>query len=117
MPYKDKDSFVAKSNHSKRSKKYYYKNKESILMKNKTEKNRIKSLRINNWKRRGLVELDGVYTFDSLYDYYLEINNCEVCDIILTTKNKCMDHCHTTGLFRWILCRNCNNFDNHFNLI
>ena len=36
------------------------------------------------------------------------------CNVLLTTDKtptptrKCMDHCHETGLFRFILCNKCN---------
>ena len=73
---------------------------------------------IKNWKRRGLIELEGVYTYQSLYEYYLSINNCEVCNKKFKNSiDRCMDHSHITGLFRWVLCRSCNNQDNWKNLI
>ena len=69
----------------------------------------IKAHKINRWKRCGLITDD----IDKIYDIYLSTTNCQKCNILLTTgKNtldrKCMDHCHETGLFRFILCNKCN---------
>ena len=69
--------------------------------------------RIANWKRRGLIETD-YYTYDSLYEIYLTHTNCELCNVELTVDKKrtkttkCMDHDHSTGIFRFILCQCCN---------
>ena len=53
------------------------------------------------------------YTYDEVYEYYLSIDNCEVCnkDISMGGHKKHMDHCHLTGIFRWVLCAGCNNHD------
>jgi hypothetical protein len=105
-----------KEKHRECNKRYYQKNKEKIKLKdkqcNQTESSE-KSKRIDKWKRRGL-KLYG-YTYDEVYEYYLSVNICEVCEVKLNTNNKnqkCMDHCHITGCFRWVLCRNCNTNDN-----
>jgi len=79
--------------------------KESQRLYKKTESGK-KSTRIYNWKKSGLKEFG--YTYDELYEYYLETNQCEVCQVELNEKNKRMDHCHETGCFRWILCHRCN---------
>jgi TFIIF-interacting CTD phosphatase-like protein len=97
--------------------RYYQKNKEDYLRKksiyNKKyyqSANGKKSTIINGWKCRGLKEFG--YTYDELYEYYLETNECEVCHKDITKpRDRCMDHCHDTGCFRWVLCRECNNND------
>jgi 5-methylcytosine-specific restriction endonuclease McrA len=113
MPYKDKKSEKAKISHSERSKRYYAKNRDNILLKNKTDERRLKSSRINNWKRSGVLG-----DLNELYEKYISALNCEKCGIIFNgdTKNKCLDHSHKTGEFRFILCRGCNNFDNFLKL-
>ncbi len=107
MPYKDPKSEIAKESNKKKGDKYYNKNRDKILLENKNNPNRLKSSRINNWKRRGII---GDLHF--LYDKYINTNNCEKCNLLfIDTKNKCLDHNHITGEFRFVLCRNCNNDD------
>ena len=79
------------------NKKYRKENKE------KTNK----FLRINNWKRRGVISDD----YYKLHEYYLSIKECENCGIELNqdySTKKCLDHDHDTGEFLNILCHNCN---------
>tara|TARA_R110001592_G_scaffold830_2_gene4352 strand:- start:17 stop:517 length:501 start_codon:yes stop_codon:yes gene_type:complete len=67
---------------------------------------------ISKWKQRGLIELEGVYTYQSLYEYYLSVDSCEVCETKFKNSfDKCLDHCHTSNIFRWVLCRRCNTND------
>lgn len=64
---------------------------------------------ISNWKQRGLIHED----YNQLYDCYINTHKCDVCLKDFTdSTDRCMDHNHETGLFRQILCRNCNNQDN-----
>ena len=115
-------------------KQYIIDNRESIKEQNKQYKienrqkikEQKKQWRINNhdintiknWKRRGLIELEGVYTYESLYEYYLSINECEVCKTkFKDSHDRCLDHCHTTNIFRWVLCRSCNTYDKWMDLI
>tara|TARA_R110001606_G_C15072813_1_gene616243 strand:+ start:107 stop:577 length:471 start_codon:yes stop_codon:yes gene_type:complete len=90
---------------------YYQTNKEKLKQYSLSEIG-IKSRIIVGWKRNGLIELEGVYTYESLYEYYLSISHCEVCETkFKDSYDKCMDHCHETNIFRWVLCRSCNNND------
>ena len=69
----------------------------------------IKSNTISQWKKRGLVHPD----LDALYETYLQTESCNVCKkVFQDTFERCLDHDHTTGLFRQILCRGCNTKDN-----
>jgi len=116
MPYKNKEYH----------KQYYEKNKERIKEQNNKyrENNKelikiydkspagIKSRTIGVWRFRGLIETEQ-YTFDELYEAYLYCIECEECGVTLTTgkrcsTTKCLDHDHTTGIFRNILCHSCN---------
>jgi len=91
------------------TKKYREKNKQKLKEYNdKYFKSApgIKTYTINNWKRRGVIG-----DYDKLYEYHLSVNECENCGIELNqdqSTKKCLDHDHTTGLFRNILCQNCN---------
>ena len=111
-----------------RNKEYYEKNKQEILQRHKEyqkqnkekvlqyhrkynqKPERIKSRRIYDWKRMGLICDD----MDGLYEHYLKTTHCDECEVELTyDKNntpttKCLDHCHESGMFRNILCLSCN---------
>jgi len=68
----------------------------------------IKSYRMKNWRGSGVNNVN-----DELYDYFMNCNNCEACGKEFTdTYNKCLDHDHDTGDFRYVLCRSCNSNDN-----
>ena len=98
MPYKNY------ADHLENQRIYRLMNQEKVLRCN----------RIANWKRRGLIETD-YYTYDSLYEIYLTHTNCELCNVELTVDKKrtkttkCMDHDHSTGIFRYIVCQCCNS--------
>ena len=70
-----------------------------------------KSRRISDWKRSGVkAPLDD---WEGLYEYYINVEKCEDCNIDLvrgnfTCNKKCLDHCHTTGEFRGVVCMRCN---------
>ena len=62
----------------------------------------------SQWKKKGVILTDKFKTYDELYDYYLSINNCELCNISFGEGKKCLDHDHKTGLFRNVVCNSCN---------
>ena len=92
--------------------KWYTKNKERELARSK-ENNKtptgIKSRIISSWKYNG-VKGDLSKFYD---ERYLPASSCEVCEkVFKSTNDKCMDHSHTTGEIRHVLCRRCNTYDN-----
>ena len=68
---------------------------------------RNKSINKYQWKKRGLITND----FDSIYSLWKNSTNCEKCGHDYSYWIKCMDHCHKTGAFRYILCQKCNGID------
>jgi hypothetical protein len=61
---------------------------------------------MNKWKRRG-VKGD----LQAIHDRWEQATNCEVCGVSFEGVKKCMDHDHTSGEFRQILCASCNVCD------
>jgi len=58
-----------------------------------------------SWNGRGVKH----HNFDALYSKYIQLKNCEICNAVFkNSKDKCLDHCHKTGEFRYVLCRSCN---------
>ena len=109
--YKKEWSLKNKEKQQKQMKEWYENNKEKqqkqIKEWYKTEKG-LKCNRIKNWKASGLIHDD----YEKLYADYINTLNCNVCNHDFSKYVKCMDHDHDTGLFRYFLCKNCNNFDN-----
>jgi hypothetical protein len=111
-----------------KKKEYYEENKEKILTQKKLyyeeEENKerakrwqreytkspqgIKAYRLSDWRKSGLIHDD----IDELYERYIEATHCEECEEEFVNdrgaKQRCMDHCHESGLFRNFLCKNCN---------
>jgi len=111
-----------KERYLERAKKRYAENTEQIKQQFKTyaknNKEKIKAYRqtdeykkiskISTWRSRGVNNVT-----DELYDYFMNCENCEACGKEFTeTINKCLDHNHETGEFRFVLCRGCNTHDN-----
>ena len=70
--------------------------------------NGYKNMMKAKWKSRG-VNLDN---FENMWKEYLTQTHCEVCGIEFKNKSdKCLDHDHETGYFRFISCKNCNWHD------
>ena len=69
-----------------------------------------KSKTLCNWKHKGVV-YDNI---DTLYQYYIDCKSCEWCGKVFeTTRDRCLDHDHSTGAFRLIVCNKCNSCDSY----
>jgi transcription elongation factor Elf1 len=70
--------------------------------------NLYKRFTITNWKKRGVI----YHNLDELYEVYINTMNCQHCGKeYKNSSDRCLDHDHETGMFRKIVCRNCNNQD------
>jgi len=78
----------------------YYKSEKGIMNRKK-----------HHWIEQG-IKFDDQLQFITIYYHYLATKTCDKCNIKFTEGNtkyrKCLDHNHNTGLFRNILCANCN---------
>jgi len=71
---------------------------------------RSKYFTIYNWKKSGLI----YDNYDELYEVYIKIMECQHCNkAFKTSRDRCLDHDHETGLFRKIVCRGCNVHDTY----
>jgi hypothetical protein len=69
-----------------------------------------KSQTIHNWKKWGVICED----FDMLYQEYIKKTKCEHCSKdFKSTRDRNLDHDHSTGLFRAVVCRACNVCDSY----
>ena len=108
-------------------KNYYLKNKDSVqersrknYEKNKEKRNKqIKEYQRENphigvytsWRGIG-IKLRPNEDWDSVYLFYITCEECENCGIQLTggrsSNSRCLDHDHSTGFIRDVLCNACN---------
>jgi hypothetical protein len=90
--------------------KYYYLHRKKCLRKQQEYvennfKTRQKTIRIHNWKRKGIIDTD----YELLHDCYDQQTHCWICGRKYKhTKERCLDHDHNTGECRYICCINCN---------
>ena len=71
-----------------------------------------KSKTKGNWRHRKIVDEDND-NYEKMYKIYLSVKYCERCNCQLNQEThnsrKCLDHDHTTGYFRNVVCHFCNN--------
>ena len=92
--------------------------KEGVRKWHKENKERIKEYRIANFKRekfRSIMKNYGV-SEDMFYErLFLQDNSCAICGTVFTEGvNPYVDHCHSTNVFRGLLCMICNTGLGHF---
>jgi len=79
--------------------------------KNNPEKYKIIQKRAS-WKRRGIINSDGTqFTLDNYQQAYnAQYGSCKICNVNAEklTRGLEVDHNHKTGIFRSLLCLNCN---------
>jgi hypothetical protein len=72
--------------------------------------NTYKSTTISHWKKWGIICED----FDMLYQEYIKKTKCEHCGKdFKSTRDRHLDHDHSTGLFRAVVCQACNTKDTY----
>ena len=94
---------------------YYLKHKDYVKTKSsnhyKTNGYNHKTNTMSRWRRRGVKNVD-----DVLYQHYQDTTSCSCCGKEFTSStDKHLDHDHTTGNFRWVICCSCNTKDNWIN--
>ena len=118
MPYKDpvvekeyqKEYRRKNKDKLKEYKREYRKNNKDKIKEWDQSPTGLKTRRIQNWKNSGVIHDD----FNELYKKYINTEFCEECnckltvDKINTKTTRCLDHDHTTGLFRNVICNSCN---------
>lgn len=59
-----------------------------------------------NWKKFGIKFTEEEFFY--IYGVYMTLENCMDCNKQFTKNNKVLDHNHSTGEIRGIICRSCN---------
>ena len=102
-----------KTHYALYGKKYYENNKEAHSIRNKRNYELNKEQKLAKHREHVLKSRYGI-TMD---DYYVLLanqnNSCAICKTP-ATKTLDVDHCHTTGKVRGLLCNNCNRALGHF---
>lgn len=77
------------------------------------EQQRIKRKnKLCTWRRQGVI-FASKEEEQSFYLLFINTPNCESCGLKFDNnyfnQQRCLDHCHNSGLVRNILCRSCNS--------
>ncbi len=94
-------------------KENYHKYKERVQRYTESLEGK-KYRKIANWRSLGLIcdtefnEYGLLIEYEKVYQLWLDSTHCDKCGCDYNGTIKCMDHCHTTGKFRGIVCHRCN---------
>jgi len=95
MPYKDPEN---QKEFMKEYSKVYRKTEEGH-----------KSQKINDWKNKLGMILQKNQDWESIYYFVEACDNCEECNKeFKNTRDRQLDHDHTTGFIRDVVCPSCN---------
>lgn len=95
------------------ARKSYYKNKDKALIKNRTWREKTGK---EYFAERHLINTYGITGKERNVLLANQNHKCDICGIdeVDATKSKLyVDHCHTTGKVRALLCHNCNTLIGH----
>tara|TARA_R110000803_G_scaffold171207_1_gene234081 strand:- start:140 stop:517 length:378 start_codon:yes stop_codon:yes gene_type:complete len=100
-----------KEKKNEKQREWYEKNKEKIAEYNKEYRQTPagkKTRTMAKWRELGVKNVN-----EKLYNDYIVTTECESCsNEFISSFDRCLDHDHETGEFRWVICRSCNNRDN-----
>tara|TARA_R110002074_G_scaffold368633_1_gene543167 strand:- start:521 stop:898 length:378 start_codon:yes stop_codon:yes gene_type:complete len=68
-----------------------------------------KGISLNSWIGRNMHPCG--YTWDEIYNIYINTKECFYCGVDFTNRKKNLDHDHKTGKIRGVLCSSCNRTD------
>lgn len=80
--------------------KWYPNNKEKVIESNQKWRKKFPLKRqIQSYKK--------IFTKEEIESYFSQERKCKICG---SEEKLCVDHCHSTNKFRWILCTKCNTW-------
>ena len=98
-------------------KREYRQNNKEIFREQRLEYNKSpagkKSTAMRSWRHKGVKNVN-----EEMYNHYIATTHCDCClKEFSCSRDRCLDHDHETGEFRWVICQSCNNHDSWKNKI